>query len=443
MSRKNTPLVVIATFSFLAISLSFLAFTGPSIPLFLAALFFILLAAFFQPFWSLLALIFLRPLLDVFSQKEVLKIGELSLTATSLLGISAILVFFLTILSKKKRFWEDFPPPLFLPWALFFGGILFSLFSSISYSASLAETIRLFSIFSIFFLGWFLIDSSTKLKKFILLAIASSVLPLLVGFWQFFTQTGFQLSFEDIPNRIFGTFAHPNPFAYFLVLITVLLTLKIREESKSPKKLLGSVYFALVITAIFLTYTRGAWLTLVFALAILALFYSRFLLFLGGALFALIYLLFAPVQNRVNALFYQSSSNSVNWRMEMWLDGVDIAKKNPLNGTGIGTSQTALSKIRGPYMGSLEPHNDFLKTAIEGGLFLAFGYFFLFANLLIRFWKNFRQKRFSSQVKFINLSFFAITFSLLIASFFDNILSATALQWLFWSLSGAVLKNSK
>ncbi len=235
MSRKNATLIVIAAFSFLAVFFSFLAFTSPSFLFFWPLLFFVLLATFFQPLWSLLALIFLRPLLDIFSQKEILKIGGFSLTATSLLGASAILVFFLTILTKKKTFLKKFPPPLFLPWILFFGGVIFSLFSSVSYSASLTETIRLFSIFSMFFLGWFLIDNSAKLKSFILLAIASSILPLLVGFWQFFTQRGFQLSFEDIPNRIFGTFAHPNPFAYFLVLTAVLLIISIRKEAQDQK----------------------------------------------------------------------------------------------------------------------------------------------------------------------------------------------------------------
>ncbi len=446
MSRKNTPLAVITIFSLLAILLSFLSFTNFFIPLFLVVIFFILLTAFFFPFWSFLILILLRPLLDIFSQKEILKMGDFSLTATSLLGISALLSLLISLFSKfsKKEYsLKKFPSFLFFPWLLFFLGTFFSLFSSISFSTSLAEIIRLFSIFSMFFLGWFLVDDNTKLKNFFLLIIATSVIPLLVGFWQFFTKKGFQLSFEDVPNRIFGTFAHPNPFAYFLILIAILIIIKVKETNQKYSRFFWSIYFFLILIALFLTYTRGAWLTLILALVILTFFYSRFLLFWGGVCFVFVYLLFNPFQNRINNLFHQSSSSSVNWRMEMWLDGIKIVQKNFVNGTGIGTSKIALLKTRGPYMGSLDPHNDFLRTAIEGGLLLTLAFFVLFSTFLINFWKNFQQKNISFNMRFVNLSFFAITLSLFGASFFDNILSATALNWIFWSLTGAVLRNSK
>jgi len=186
-----------------------------------------------------------------------------------------------------------------------------------------------------------------------------------------------------------------------------------------------------------LTYTRGAWLVFLISISILGfLKYRKILLgILLGVI--LVYFIFPPLHSRVNDLFAYKPGNSVQWRINLWKDGLQYFKEKPLGGHGIGTANQIILERRGPEMGSSDPHNDYLKVIIENGILGIISYLIIIISLLTTLlWKFVKSS--SIEEKNLHLLFIGITVALYLMSFADNILRNTALQWVFWILLGAL-----
>ena len=91
--------------------------------------------------------------------------------------------------------------------------------------------------------------------------LLSSVIPLALGFYQFFTDTG---NHETAGlNRIKGTFTHPSPYASYLVQLVPLAArvLSSHELPARPRRLVGLI--PVMVFSIYATQTRVAWIGLV------------------------------------------------------------------------------------------------------------------------------------------------------------------------------------
>jgi len=388
-----------------------------------------------KPLNGLLFLIILRPTLDVFTNKSIISAGNFSLNIASLLAILAIALSFLIILKNLEELKSI---PLKFPWLLFILIIFSSLFYSISISTSIAEWIRILSIFSLYILSFILIKNPVDFKKLIYTIIFSVLIPGLVAFHQFFTQTGMTIIDENITNRIFGTFAHPNLLAYYLTLpIALIIFLILSKDKYQLKNNLLYLLFIFSFAILLLTYTRGAWvvfLIVIFTLGIIN--YKKFLLgaFLG---LILLYLVVSPLHTRVNNLFEYNPYSSIQWRINLWKDSLKFSQKELFAGYGLGTANKVILDNRGEKFGSPDPHNDYLKILIENGILGLITYLFiiiaLFINLL---WGYLKSNSLFNKNFFLLL--IGISLALYTMSFADNVLRNTALQWIFWILLGAL-----
>lgn len=399
----------------------------------LALTYFALVLAFFKNQWGLFLFIFFRPALDFSTGINILAIGNFNLNLAALLGVA---ILFLSAWLLVKNWPEFIKMNLLWPWLVFLGVNFLSLILSFSLSTSLAELARLATIFSLFILGFLTIKTNQDLTRLIKVIIFSSFLPSALAFYQFLVGGGLK---DGDDFRIYGTFAHPNMLAFFLCFIIVLTVFIFLNNDR--KKVSSLLYGLLAFFSMFLlvfTYTRGAWLVFfIFVFIIGLLRYGRFLVLTLAALL-LFYLVVPPFQERVNTLINPDPYGSIAWRLELWRDGFSYFKKQPLLGYGLGTAALVIADNRGPQLGSPEPHNDYLRLALDSGVLGLGSYLLLVFSLLFLLLRcYFQQTR--PKLKMFNLFLFAFGVALYLMSFGDNVLNDTALQWSFWVLVGALL----
>ena len=316
-------------------------------------------------------------------------------------------------------------PRLLLPLLLFLAAISLSTLVSSSLQLSLKEIVKWLEVLVIYlFLAGEVNDRWGKWVVASLLAAGSA--EALVGIYQFVRQVGpegFVLFGRFM--RAHGHFAQPNPFAGYLGLTLPLayaLTLegwqvwrdKLGQAQARLPDVLAEMMpyfayagsFAILSAAMVMSWSRGGWVGLAAALAVITVVRSRtallaalvvaltvsYLLMMGGAQ----YLPQSLVQRFSDFLPYLGGVDptrvdvtDANWavieRMAHWLAAVGMFSDHPWLGVGIGNyavayPQYALGRWRDP-LG--HAHNYYLNIAAEAGIIGLATYLVLFGACLV------------------------------------------------------------
>lgn len=190
------------------------------------------------------------------------------------------------------------------------------------------------------------------LKKLILVLMGFAILLALFGLTQIITGIPSGEALVDvretsIAGRIVSTFENPNNFGGFLLLmLSVAIALALDRTSGSMRAyaILG---IAVILLALVLTYSRGAWLGLVVALIVLAILKDQRLLAVM-ALAVLVVIIAAPsVVDRLAFGFsggYMQTS-STGGRLLYWRKAIEVMMMNPLLGAGPGRFGGAVAAI--------------------------------------------------------------------------------------------------
>jgi O-antigen ligase len=245
------------------------------------------------------------------------------------------------------------------------------------------------------------------MDMFIKTVVIGALLSVTIGFLSYFYQP---------EPRMFGTFFNilypanrwPNGFASFLLIAWPLLFL-----FKDKKHGLGLMIAAsLMISALFLTFSRGALIAFSGQVLLLGLYYLRPI---GRDRFkdigyAALTLLFAislfSFSNYVRSLSttdviqvdqrieFQNNEELTSKleRIDFWKGAIQLMNKNPWFGTGPSSFRYEYNGIQQTFLGSSDhPHNIFLKIGLENGLIalIAFACFLiaLFMKVLLNFAK--------------------------------------------------------
>lgn len=215
---------------------------------------------------------------------------------------------------------------------------------------------------------------------FIFFAIASA----LYGFWYFPTHGEARMAglFFDAndPRQFF-----PNTFANFLLMTWPLVIFADTIRKRRIKCLLISILFA----ALYLTFSRGAWVMLAIQLIALCFYAKVHALRLtrediakciaGVAITSLILINLLTQLRALNfntnslvskVLFENSeSSTSVNERKDFWLGSVELMEKSPIFGFGPMSFRYAYAEIQRNFLATSDhPHNWILKIGVESGI---------------------------------------------------------------------------
>ena len=382
---------------------------------------------------GLFLLLFVRPCLDYFSDQPFSLFNIISLNIAALWGIFTIF-FALFVVSKNIKKIKQMP--LLGVWALFLVITALSAVMGVNLMSGVTEWIRLLSLFSLLTLGFVLIKNGQDLIVMIKVIVFSAMIPATVAAYQFITKQGMTIPLEGVYNRIFGTFAHPNLFAYYLVMPILFAGIIFLAGKKNRVHHYTYALLAAALTVLLvLTYTRGAWVALLLSVFIIGIF--RFRLFLAGMIFVLImsYYSVPSINTRINDLVNIDPYGSIQWRINLWKDSIKYVKEKPILGFGTGTAKEIILKKRGPEMGSSDPHNDYLKVLLENGFWGLASYLLLIVLLLKKLTQRYLLEPLPN-LKIFSLLFLSIALAFYIMSFADNLLRNTALQWSFWAITG-------
>ncbi len=300
--------------------------------------------------------------------------------------------------------WRGFGP-LFAPFLVLYGAMLVSVLQASSLEYSLKELLKWGEVF----LVYLTLCTSLKKEKEILWVIGGLLLAGLVegltGVYQFFTRTGpehFVVMGKFM--RAYGHFMQPNPFGGYMGLVMPLalaLGLGLFLDVEIPWRLrlglaLSCLSVAIVTgSALVMSWSRGAWLGAMVAVACVAMLVDKRLALGLGALALALALIFRPPLQPLLARFQEltlwpmlgdlrtveitDENYAVVERLAHWDAAIRMWGEHIWFGVGIGNYEPAYPAYALPRWP--EPlghaHNYYLNIAAEAGL-LGLGAYLLF-----------------------------------------------------------------
>ena len=318
-----------------------------------------------------------------------------------------LLILFLALLFQKRGIPNGFfkkAPVLFSGLFIVITGV--SLFFAINPVEGLADLLKWILVFLIMSAVYLLSKQSQGFIKLIVKGIiVSTLLAVLIGLYQFFTEA-FQ---NDDPNALYevsGLMGHKNQFSISLFLMLPFLAFGALSFKDFWKKAayLGFIGAVLLIAML---QTRAVWIALMlsgilsgtgwlllkskksdhklFGKVPAKLVITVFgIIFIAGAA-SFIFSGKSPAK-RIASIF-DSQNTSNEWRIEMWIATVDLIKDHPVTGVGAGNWKIAVY----PYYGRFQPsvyrhwrntHNDFLQISAEKGLGGLVLYLFFYGSMI-------------------------------------------------------------
>ena len=392
-----------------------------------------------------------RPALDYWRDATVFRYEEITINVTTVIGV---LFFFwgLIMLTKHRRSIMHMPLWLIsIVTATFFA---ITTLYSINPFVSVTEALKFINVIIIFILGFIFVKKNIITSKNILWSIIySAIIPIIIAINQILSNQG--LTTFAIHGRIFGTLAHPNVFAFFLL---ILIMVHIQYSYITPtnwwqgKKNLKHIITAIGVVLLAMTYTRAAWVGLIVFLVITGILYSKKIIYWLAGVLLIGYVILFPL----NQWLWQKTSftlesyslvsritgnndeaDSVQWRQAVARESWPLIGARPWLGYGYGTFPMVWSDnrpITHLWDDSAEAHNDYLRLFLETGIVGLLLYSFFLSNLLIRSLKK------NTQV-YLNKHIF-LTGSIavfVVISLSDNMLHHTPVMWPLWVLWGAML----
>jgi len=404
--------------------------------------------------YGLYLLVFLLP----WQTRWIIRAGEINngyseYLTISLYGIDLLLIILL-LLFLVKKFLVSPPATQAGEWP---GNSKFSIKSPLTIIWWLVGVIDLFIFISLFFapdkllaiyrygvfllglgLFWLIVKAGYEKTKLIWSFLAGIFLPASLGLWQFLTQSSFankwlglathapsELGVSVIETmgaggigerwlRAYGGLDHPNILGGLLVMgILLIVGMIIRNYFKKVNlkfsKILLITYCLLLLTSLFFTFSRGAWIALIVGLVVMLAFAiikkdwfaQREILKIVLAGSVLIFVLFSQYGDLVKTRISRDSRLEVKSsieRVEYFKNAKDLIEENWLLGAGIGNYVIKLATVNGDYPDNItkqaweyQPvHNVFLLAWAEIGLVGLLGLLGLLGYLA---WLAFKNKQ--------------------------------------------------
>ncbi|MBL7198292.1 MAG: O-antigen ligase family protein, partial [Candidatus Omnitrophica bacterium] len=291
-------------------------------------------------FIPLLALIFLRPFLSGLAYPVLENYSQ-----NCLITLAIIALFF----NRKERVRN----PYGLAIALLMLSYLVSAAFSVNIRNSISEIIKFISYLSLFFL---VSQGDEKQRKITIktIVIAASIISL-YSIYQYFVGYQHTLDYLEkiksdfllnssyardilIDKRAIGTFPSPNLLGGYLIVCFFLSLVLIKNNMLNKKWYIAPF---LIIVALILTKSMGAWLSLISGIIILFLLSYKYLkqrrLILALSSIVIISVLAFILISRWERLGnIENPQNSITQRLNYWRTAIAIIKDRPITGVGPG-----------------------------------------------------------------------------------------------------------
>lgn len=240
--------------------------------------------------------------------------------------------------------------------------------------------------------------------------------------------------FPLLQRRMFSTLENPNLFgAYLLMVISLVLPFFLKEREKKKIILYFIFIFALLI-CLALTYSRGAWVSVLAMMAALTIFYDKRFGFLFLLLPVVLYFYHGQLTERFMSLF-QGEDTSLGLRFALWESTWAMITEHPLLGVGWGSYWLSYPEynffIQDEDVIIYHAHNMYLQmpavAGVPGGL--AYLLFFLGHG-----WIALKQwKRAAGFMKYMGLGGLLLVVSLAVNGISDFALFSRSISFYFWA----------
>ncbi len=361
------------------------------------------------------------------------------------LGVYLIVVLFIKYLygENKEIKVDTFDIAILAMCAVIVYGVL----NSYAFSGSILPA----AVYILFISSFYVIRRAVREKDFLNsllnLIVLVSVAVSLYGIYQKLTGqaettwTDTEM-FEEMGGRIYSTFGNPNVFGeYLLIVIPITFGLMLKTHSINRKVLyLGA--FALQMVCMIFTYSRGCWIGIALAMALMILFTRRKLTSL--MVFAVFLApLFIPdtIMQRLLSIG-NVADTSTSYRVYIWQGTLRMLKDFWYCGVGIGEAafgnvypSYSLNAISAPHS-----HNLYLHILSETGI-LGMGTVVVLLVLFYKYISTAAIKK--SEYKITAVALGASMIGYLAQGMFDNVWYNYRIYFFFFVVLalGAALKD--
>lgn len=247
-------------------------------------------------------------------------------------------------------------------------------------SISLEESVNIALLMGAFAFSYFIITNTIGNKKqfkFILyLFVIAAAISAVYGIHQYifgdvYSQAWLDSNmFEDIKMRVYSTFENPNVYGEYLILAIPIAIALFWTEKGFWKKTFLLAIAGITMLAMILTFSRGCWLGILFALAVLAIIIDRRFIILGiVALMLMPFVLPETIINRFMSIGDMADS-STSYRVYIWMGTLAMLKDYWFCGVGLG--ETSFNTIYPLYsynnIEAPHSHNLYLQIVSQFGI---------------------------------------------------------------------------
>lgn len=392
-----------------------------------------------RPDLGLLSVLIIRAASDVLvvsSPTSAAMAGRFASSPNVGLLLLVILVGGLFVLTHRIPFLR-LPGALPLVFLLLTGGV--GMLHAPSIAMGLDRWLAVLSALIIYALAAALFRKPQQVQNVISILAVAFIAPALVGLNQVISRHGCKVD-EDI-LRICGTFVHPNPFAFFLVIIiSVFLCQAVAQ--RGGRRLLAVLIVGTSAILLVWTQTRSAWVGALIVLLTIGAARNRRVLLLALLLVGGAVVLMPSIGSRVA----DPTGGSFADRVDIWQSAYGEWVNTTFN--DMSSFATVLNRIAGTGPGSVgfltapsrggenyAAHDDYLLVLFEYGVFGLVAFLVMFVSLMASAARTWRQSR-NTMMEPVALSFFALTLAYPVISLTDNLFGQTQNQLYFWTLAG-------
>ncbi len=331
---------------------------------------------------------------------------------------------------------------------MLFGGLI---------SAGGTDSLRSALMYGCFIFGYFLVIGLIRSEEWVRRCVAAAVggcfFVSLYGIYENFfglAKTTWQDEklFENISGRVVSTFENPNVLAEYLILCLPFMLAVLMARKEIPYKLAALVLGGSAGLCLIFTWSRGAWLGILFGVLVYFLIVSRkTMVFMAFGLCAVPFLPFvlpASITSRFLSIG-NLKDTSTNYRVNIWKAAVRMARDYFWSGIGVGTS--AFANVYPEYSlagieGAPHSHNLYLQILVEVGIFGLVAFLtviFLFAQNNFSFYDRVHdalRPEDGREMKLYSAAGFCAVIGILVQGMTDHVWYNYRVSGMFWLVLG-------
>lgn len=413
--------------------------------------------------WLLVAFGFYLPL--EFLIRDTLQLGFLSAIWEELfLLAAALLVLWRRALRETDAIRRETPLDV---WLLLFFAVGFFLMSVLRPYPSVAlPGYRIVVEYMLwFFLIVRLVEDDRDLKVLYVSLLLMSGFLALHGVWQYAVGVEIPTSWVSqtemgVRTRVFSLTGSPNILGSLLVLTAPLAAAMIYFCRRTWLKALAFGLTGCYILSLLFTFSRGAWVGMIAAVVIFALFVDKRLLAIMGVAMAGLLIFVPSITSRLTYLFTEdyAVASAIGGRALRWQVGLQLLHEhNPWLGFGLGRFGGAVA-MENQLLDETEEFsyfymdNYYLKTLVEMGYLGLIAYLLLILALLVLGLRAIYRSdisfngqggdplvRAEGNMRLIAVAIYSGLVGVLVHCYFENIFEEPYMSAYFWGLAALLM----